>query len=183
MHSRTLRTPLAASPKMGSPVPALWSTGVTRRQKGSGIPAQVSAGSAELFNPGPEESDSCLISGFPPRFLLASACWPLFSCAPQACDYPNPRAWLPSGPINQRYQHHSPPCRTCPSLPAPAQLSHPRRHTEFAGEVGQGAGERGQDPQSISVGWGSAAEGLCSQGAAAATQTQRGEMISRPGFV
>lgn len=108
MHSRALRTPLPASPKMGSPIPALWSTGVTQRQKGAGIPAQVSAGSAELFNPGPEESDSCLSSGFPPRFLLVSACWLLFSCAPQACDYPNPRAWLPSGPINQRYQHHSP---------------------------------------------------------------------------
>lgn len=167
-RSRALRTPLAASPKMGRPVPALWSTGVTQRQKGAGVPAQVSAGTAELFNPGPEESDSCLIS---PRFLLVSTCWLLFSCAPQACDYPDPRAWLPSGPINQSYQHHSPPCRTCPSLPATPQLSHPRRHREFAGEVGQGAGEGDQDPQPVSVGWGSAAEGLCSRGAAAAAQT------------
>lgn len=43
---------------------------------------------------------------------------------------------------------------------------------EFAGEVGQGAGEGGQDPQPVSVGWGRAAEGLCSRGAAAAAQTR-----------
>lgn len=131
IHSRALRPPLTASPKRTAQPLLCGAQGSLRSRRmqlfqyGS-VQAMQGYLIWALRNQTPV-SHFCLFTQVPPCLCLSS-------CAPQAYNYPNPRAWLPSGPINQRYQHHSPPCRTCPSLPASPQLSDPRRHMKFAGE-------------------------------------------------
>lgn len=92
IHSRALRPPLTASPKMDSPAPALWGTGVTQKQKDADVPVWVSAGNAGLFNLGPEESDSCLsflpFHPGPSLSLLVLLCPPGLQLSKSTCLAP-----------------------------------------------------------------------------------------------